>query len=85
MYKGATTLKDVVFALMTLIPIDHFSFFKKISFNFKPSQDKRMESFFLNQAFVNHQNQSNKTNVKKQIREEIAATFLVGQHFQKSG
>lgn len=47
MYKGATTLKDVVFALMTLIPIDHFSFFKKISFNFEPSQDKRMESFFF--------------------------------------
>ena len=47
MYKGATTLKDVVFALMTLIPIDHFSFFKKTSFNFEPSQDKRMESFFF--------------------------------------
>ena len=46
MYKGATTLKDVVFALMMLIPIDHFSFFKEISFDFEPSQDKHMESFF---------------------------------------
>lgn len=63
MYKGATTLKDVVFALMMLIPIDHFSFFKKISFNFKPSQDKRMESFFfLNQALL-----ITKTKVIKQM------------------
>lgn len=66
MYKGATTLKDVVFALMALIPIDHFSFhplFKKISFNFEPSQDKRMESFFfLNQALL-----ITKTKVIKQM------------------
>lgn len=63
MYKGVTTLKDVVFALTTLIPIDHFSFFKKISFNFEPSQDKRMESFFfLNQALL-----ITKTKVIKQM------------------
>lgn len=64
MYKGATTLKDVVFALMMLIPIDHFSFFKKISFNFEPSQDKGMESFFffLNQALL-----ITKTKVIKQM------------------
>ena len=63
MYKGATTLKDVVFALMTLIPIDHFSFFKKISFNFEPSQDKLMESFF----FLNHALLITKTKVIKQM------------------
>ena len=63
MYKSATTLKDVVFALMMLIPIDHFSFFKKISFNFEPSQDKPMESFFfLNQALL-----ITKTKVIKQM------------------
>lgn len=63
MYKDATSLIDVVFALMTLIPIDHFSFFKKISFNFEPSQDKGMESFFfLNQALL-----ISKTKVIKQM------------------
>ena len=65
MYKDATSLKDVVFALMALIPIDHFSFhplFKKISFNFEPSQDKGMESFFLNQALL-----ITKTKVIKQM------------------
>ena len=63
MYKDATSLIDVVFALMTLIPIYHFSFFKEISFNFEPSQDKRMESFFfLNQALL-----ITKTKVIKQM------------------